>query len=85
MVLGGGLVGQITLGLLALFLTGLLDSTPHTKISMQEAVTVTTHLALGSILMGVSVYLAVAARRLFAAAGEHALSPTNQPMLESVA
>ncbi|MBY0587539.1 COX15/CtaA family protein [bacterium] len=63
MILGGGLAAQITLGIVALFLTGILDTEPHNNITVQEAVTVTTHLALGSILLGTSVYLAVASRR----------------------
>jgi cytochrome c oxidase assembly protein subunit 15 len=64
LVLGGGLAAQVTLGVVALFLTGILETTPHTQITSQEAVTVTTHLVLGSILLGLSVYLAVASRRL---------------------
>lgn len=65
LVLGGGLVAQITLGVVALFLTGILDTEVHGVITSQEALTVTTHLALGSVLFGVSVYLAAASRRLF--------------------
>ena len=44
---------------------GILESEPHGPITSQEVLTVTTHLALGSILFGVSVYLATATRRLF--------------------
>jgi cytochrome c oxidase assembly protein subunit 15 len=68
LVLGGGLVAQITLGVVALFLTGILDTQPHNQISVQEAVTVTTHLALGSVLLGVSVYLGIASRQYVQAA-----------------
>jgi cytochrome c oxidase assembly protein subunit 15 len=64
LVLGGGLAAQITLGIVALFLTGILDTTPHTQITTQEAITVTTHLVLGSVLLGISVYLGIASRRL---------------------
>ena len=84
LLLGAGLVAQITLGVVALFLTGILDTEPHGAITSQEALTATTHLALGSILFGVSVYLATASRRLFAK--ENSLEPTKpRAVLEPVA
>lgn len=87
LVFGGGLVCQITLGVVSLFLTGILDADPHTVITRQEAVTVTTHLALGSILLGVSIYLAAASRRYLVAkrsAGEP-IPSSNRSIVESVA
>jgi len=84
LVLGGGLVAQITLGVVALFLTGILDSDVHGAITTQEALTVTTHLALGSVLFGISVYLAAASRRLFLKQSPTE-APKSNPVLESVA
>lgn len=84
-LLGGGLAAQIVLGLVALFVTGILESTPHTQITTQEAFTVTTHLALGSILLGVSVYLALASRRLLVPEGASAGSAASTKILEPVA